>query len=86
MTLIGIKNAAERMGVTITGARIALLRDGVPLTAIAGNAYAVDESDLAAYIAQRGGADAIRRGRPRCHGAGDSASGIGQPLDGAAGT
>ena len=53
MGLIGMKEAALRIGIGPNAARLALMNAGVPLVVISVRSFAVDEEDLAAYIASR---------------------------------
>jgi len=62
MTLIGMAEAAKRAGVATGSIRRALRNAGVQLVQISANAYAVDEADLARFLAERG---ELRVGRPR---------------------
>lgn len=61
--LIGMPEAARRLGVSSTSARRALLNAGVPLVHINARALAVSERDLAALVASRAGY--AGRGRPQ---------------------
>lgn len=54
MTLIGMTEAGKRAGMTRPGIRRALQAANVPLVEIHPKAYAVEEKDLAAFIAVRG--------------------------------
>ena len=63
MVLIGIAEAARRSGVTVDGMRRGLKDAGVTLVAISPRAFAVEETDLAAFLASRP-AGYKGRGRP----------------------
>ena len=63
MTLIGMTEAGKRAGMTRPGIRRALQTAGVALVEIHRKAYAVEETDLAAFIAVRGQSPGA--GRPR---------------------
>jgi hypothetical protein len=64
MALIGMSEAAKRAGLSGPGPmRTSLQNAGVPLVVISANSFAVEEADLEAYIASRGGA--LKPGRPR---------------------
>jgi hypothetical protein len=64
MALIGMGEAAKRAKVSGTNAiRIALVNAKVPLVRISDRAFAVEESDLRAFIDARGGE--LRPGRPK---------------------
>lgn len=62
MGLIGMTEAGRRLGVTSNSARRALQNADVPLTIISARSYAVDETDLQAFIDKRVG---YKFGRPR---------------------
>ncbi len=54
MAVIGMGEAARRLGMTTPNAALRALRAaGVPLVAISTRANVVEEADLAAFIAQR---------------------------------
>jgi hypothetical protein len=63
MALIGIPEAALRMGITHGGARAALKNAAVTLVKINERALAVEEAEVQKYIEERGGV--VRVGRPR---------------------
>jgi hypothetical protein len=64
MALIGMAEAAKRAKVSGAKAiRTALQNAGIPLVTISQRAFAVEEADLEAYIASRGGT--LKPGRPR---------------------
>lgn len=63
MTLIGMTEAGKRAGMTRPGIRRALQAAGIELVEIHPKAYAVEEKDLAAFIAVRG--ENPGPGRPR---------------------
>lgn len=65
MELLGMPEAARRMGVSTLSARRALLNAGVPLIKINERAYAIKEEDLTAFIAARQAVGYSGRGRPR---------------------
>jgi hypothetical protein len=62
MTLIGMPDVAKRMGVSVKSAKRTLKNAQVPLVAINSRALAVEEDDLAAFLAERSGY--AGRGRP----------------------
>ncbi len=62
MGLIGMSEAGRRANMTRPGIRTALKNAGVTLVEISPRAFAVEESDLAAFIAGRG--TYAGRGRP----------------------
>ncbi len=62
MTLIGMPEAARRAGVSRNSIKRALDNAGIPLVEINGKAFAVEDSDLATFIAARGVSPG--RGRP----------------------
>lgn len=62
MALIGMSEAARRAGVTTDGIRRALQNAGVPLVEVTARAYAVEETDLQAFLDSRG---KLTPGRPR---------------------
>ena len=53
MGIVGMREAGERIGVKPNAARVALLNAGVPLITISARSFAVDEDELAAFIAKR---------------------------------
>ena len=57
--------AARRMGVSRTSALRALRNAGTDIQEPTPKAFIVDEKAVAAYIDGRGGADQVKRGRPR---------------------
>jgi len=57
--------AARRMGVSRTSALRALRNTGADIQEPSPKAFIVEEEAVAAYIAARGGADQVKRGRPR---------------------
>ena len=63
MSLIGMPEAGRRAGMTPSGIRVALMNAGIALTRINEKAIAVDEADLAAFVARRG--ESPGRGRPQ---------------------
>ena len=65
MSLIGMPEAARRSGVSPTSIRRALANAGVPLVEINAKAKAVEEADLAAFIAKRAENGYAGFGRPR---------------------
>jgi hypothetical protein len=54
MPLIGMSEAGKRTGYTPAAVRRLLQSDGVALVPITARAYAVEESDLEAFILRRG--------------------------------
>ena len=65
MALIGMSEAARRMGLSnATSARRSLQNAGVRLEAIHARAFAVEESDLEAYIQKRAAMGGFTPGRP----------------------
>lgn len=63
MTLIGMPEAARRIGASRSSIKRTLDNAGVPLIAINGKAFAVDEGDLAGFLSARPAN--YKLGRPR---------------------
>jgi hypothetical protein len=64
MELLGMPEAARRMGVSTLSARRALLNAGVPLIRVNERAYAVTAENFAAFLAARQAVGYKGRGRP----------------------
>ncbi len=63
MALIGMPEAAQRAGMTRSSIKRGLVNVGVPVVQINQKAFAVEETDLAAFIEKRGHSPGP--GRPR---------------------